>query len=419
MDWTVYWFMLPVCIAVASIAMFSGMSGAAMLIPVFLIGFPLLGVPALTTVAAIGTSLLLETSGFGTVFYRYLKLRLIDAATAWRLIAITLPLGAIGAIASAQAPEQALRLGYGAAMIGLAALLSREVREHAPRSAPAAAAIALARTTGSHPCGPIPGAALAGPDEPPHLRCPRGVPRRITTASGQSYHYCAHGLRGQQLLSGIGAFVAGLISTGVGEATLPGLIRRSRFPAPVAAATSTVVVAGTVVGAALTHMTQLAADGGFTAIPWNLIVWAVPGAILGAVVGTGLQGKISSRATRWFFTALFFAIGATFLLAFTVFAHRSGNAAILVGARVRIPVRPAVACPVAAATSAAVRTALRRISASSPLAGRHFPRVRPGKGAQNMCRSPSSVRGPAGQLPAGTAGVQPVSLPYTRLHRVG
>ncbi len=42
--------------------MFSGISGAAMLIPVFLIAFPLLGVPQLTTVEAIGTSLLLETS---------------------------------------------------------------------------------------------------------------------------------------------------------------------------------------------------------------------------------------------------------------------------------------------------------------------------------------------------------------------
>ena len=41
MDWTVYWFMFPVCIGVASVAMFSGISGAAFLTPIFLIGFPL------------------------------------------------------------------------------------------------------------------------------------------------------------------------------------------------------------------------------------------------------------------------------------------------------------------------------------------------------------------------------------------
>ncbi len=29
LDWTVYWFMLPICIVIASVAMFSGISGAA------------------------------------------------------------------------------------------------------------------------------------------------------------------------------------------------------------------------------------------------------------------------------------------------------------------------------------------------------------------------------------------------------
>ncbi|MBW3591718.1 MAG: hypothetical protein KY393_07720 [Actinobacteria bacterium] len=78
MDWTVYWFMLRVCLVVAGVAMFSGISGAALLTPVFLIGFPSMGVPRLTTVAAIGTSLLLETSGFGAGVYRYLKIRLVE-----------------------------------------------------------------------------------------------------------------------------------------------------------------------------------------------------------------------------------------------------------------------------------------------------------------------------------------------------
>jgi uncharacterized membrane protein YfcA len=46
-------------------------------------------------------------------------------------------------------------------------------------------------------------------------------------------------------------------------------------------------------------------------------VWAVPGALIGATIGTWLQGRIDARATKVFFTALFLAIGATFLLAFT------------------------------------------------------------------------------------------------------
>jgi hypothetical protein len=44
--------------------MFSGISGAALLTPFFVLGFPVMGVPTLTLVQAIGTSLFLETSGF-------------------------------------------------------------------------------------------------------------------------------------------------------------------------------------------------------------------------------------------------------------------------------------------------------------------------------------------------------------------
>ena len=324
MDWTVYWFMLPVCIAIAGVAMFSGISGAAMLIPVFLIGFPLFDVPPLTTVEAIGTSLLLETSGFGTGLYRYFRMRLVDSATARRLIALTLPLGMLGALASAQAPVQALRLGYGVAMVGLALLLMREAQPSETDAIAATTNVGTPRLAGEPDCGAAPGAAFTPSGDKAHPPCPMGTARQVTAADGTTYVYCAHGLRGQQLRSGIGAFFAGLISTGVGEATLPGLVRRSRFPIAVAAATSTVVVAGTVVGAALTHMAQLAADGGFAAIPWNLIVWAVPGAVLGAVLGTGLQGKVSPRVTRWFFSGLFFTIGVTFLLAFTVFKSTFG-----------------------------------------------------------------------------------------------
>jgi uncharacterized protein len=305
MDWTVYWFMLPVCITVASVAMFSGISGAAMLTPIFLIGFPLLGVPRLSTVAAIGTSLFLETSGFGTGLYRYLRMRLVDLKTAKALILITLPLGALGAIAARHVPAEALRIGYGVSMLALAGLL---LRDH----------------PGSKAARDEPAPAVVSESDLSHPPCGYGEEREIQAANGKRYRYCAHGLRLQRVLSGVGAFFAGLISTGVGEATLPGLVQRSRFPVAVAAATSTVIVAGTVAGAATTHLVQLAMEGGLDAIPWNLLVWAVPGAIIGAFIGTRLQGRVSERAARLFFAGLFAAIGASFLLAFTVFLHLFG-----------------------------------------------------------------------------------------------
>ncbi len=287
MDWTVYWFMLPVCVVIAGLAMFSGISGAAMLTPFFLIGFPLLGVPTLTTVAAIGTSLFLETSGFGSGVYGYLRRGLVDWKLAGSLIAVSFPAGALGAVLARNVPAQSLRIGYGAAMLGLAWLLLKHesLEEH------------------EDPCEGMHG----------------GTERQIIAAGGAEYRYCIHGMGLSRLFSGIGGGLAGLISTGIGEATLPNLVRRVRLPVPVAAATSTVVVAGTVVGAALTHLIQLAAEGGLDAIPWNLIVWAVPGSLIGAQIGTALQGRLDEALTRRFFAALFAAIGLTFFVAFTVF----------------------------------------------------------------------------------------------------
>lgn len=69
---------------------------------------------------------------------------------------------------------------------------------------------------------------------------------------------------------------------------------------------------------------QLDIEGGLSAILWNLIVWAVPGAIIGAFIDTRLQGRISERASCRFFSGLFAAIGIAFLLDFTVFVARFG-----------------------------------------------------------------------------------------------
>jgi len=312
MDWTVYWFMFPVCIAVASAAMFSGISGAALLTPTFLIGYPLFGVPRLTTVAAIGTSLFLETSGFGTGLFRYLRARLVDVETARSLVLLALPFGVLGSILGSHVPADALRIGYGIAMLALAyVLLQDDHKGKRPFDEP---------TVG--PGSPEPAPVIVCDSEQAHQHCRDGSHRQLRAANGKVYDFCAHDLRLQQAISGAGALVAGMISTGVGEATLPPLVRRSKFPVPVAAATSTVVVAGTVAGAAVTHFVELVQTGGLSAIPWNLLVYAVPGAVVGAFIGTRLQGRVSEKAARLFFAGLFAAIGLAFLLAFTVFRHR-------------------------------------------------------------------------------------------------
>lgn len=64
MDWTVYWFQAPACFVFASAAMFSGITGAGLMLPWFLLAFPLLGVPTISIHEAIVSALFLETAAF-------------------------------------------------------------------------------------------------------------------------------------------------------------------------------------------------------------------------------------------------------------------------------------------------------------------------------------------------------------------
>jgi uncharacterized membrane protein YfcA len=58
-------------------------------------------------------SLFLETSGFGTGVYRYLRRGLVDTRTVKRLVAVTVP-AAIGASVLARwVPSRGLQVGYG------------------------------------------------------------------------------------------------------------------------------------------------------------------------------------------------------------------------------------------------------------------------------------------------------------------
>lgn len=244
MDWTVYWFMLPACIVIAGTATFSGISGAALMTPMFLLAFPLLHVPLMTTVQAIGAALFLETAGFGAGVYHYLRMRLVDTPSARSLIAVTGPSAIVGALLAHQAPATLLRIVYGVAMLGVAWMLGRGSDTPARRPQVACPCIVCESECSSK-------------DE----HCPPGRQRHLEAADGKDYDWCAHFEKGQRIVSGIGAFLAGLISTGVGEATLPALVRKGRVPVPVAAATSTFVVAGTVVAASLAHGVLLGLQG--------------------------------------------------------------------------------------------------------------------------------------------------------------
>ena len=102
--------------------------------------------------------------------------------------------------------------------------------------------------------------------------------------------------------------LTGVVSVGIGEVLVPQFAKRRGIPVPVAAATSVLVVTFVFLAASLTHVWRLAGLEG-DAIPWNLLVYTVPGVIIGAQIGPRLQGRIGEERMVWVIGLFFVFIG--------------------------------------------------------------------------------------------------------------
>ncbi len=248
MDFTLYWFMFPVSIGVATCAMLSGIGGAALFTPIFVLLFPLLGPEYVlaSTFAAISTALLTQTFGFISGFIGYYRRRMIDFDLALRFIKISAPVAVLGALVAHRVHDALLIAAYAMLVFVLAIgmLFLRKRSTVRPNY------------------------------DGPHRR--PDIPVRDFA------------------LTGVGAFLTGMVSVGIGEVIVSRLTRRG-VPVGTAAATSVAIVMFTILLATATLVTQLVRDGGIQAIPWNLICYEVPGVAIGGQIGPRLQGLVPQR----------------------------------------------------------------------------------------------------------------------------
>ena len=281
MDFTLYWFMFPVSILVATTAMLSGIGGAALFTPIFLIIFPLLGPEYViaTPVAAIGVALLTETFGFSSGFVGYFRKRLIDFRSALPFIAVSIPVAIAGAFMTHLLDPAVIKAAYGTLMLFLAVVM---YRHHAPVE---------------HEIELLDGNGRS-----------REM-REVRARDGSVYRFRKprHG-RGA-IATGIGAFLTGLLSVGIGEVVMPQLAKRNGVPIPVAAATSVFIVIVTIAMASFTQIATLVRAGGVAAVPWHLVAYTVPAVIIGGQIGPWLQGKVSQRRMEQAIGILFAVIG--------------------------------------------------------------------------------------------------------------
>ena len=287
LDWSLYWFMFPIAILVATTAMLSGIGGAAMFAPIFMIIFPILGpeYPFDNIAAAIGVALLTEVFGFSSGFIGYYRKQLIDYKSAIPFILIGVPIGIFGALllTTFKEFEESLRGSYGLLMLILSVFLIRQTKTSK---------------------GPKVGDDTHGPED----KIDRPI-RSITGRDGITYTFFKPQQGIGSIATGVGGFLTGLLGVGIGEVVMPQLAKRNKVPIPVAAATSVFVVIVVVAAASFTQISSLVAQGGLKAVPWNVVIYTIPAVIIGGQIGPRLQGKISQHTMEVSIGFLFLIIG--------------------------------------------------------------------------------------------------------------
>lgn len=278
--------MFPIAMCVATMAMLSGIGGAALFIPIFVIIFPLLGEEYVlkTTAAAIGTALMTEVFGFSSGFIGYYRKRLIDFKSAIPFLCVSVPVAIFGALMFGVLQEQELLLKGAYALLML--ILCPIILRHTP-----------------------PRDMLSDSADNDAVNANAEI-REITGKDGQSYKFRKpkQGIIGGFFTS-VGSFLTGFLGVGVGEVILPQLVKRNHIPVAVAAATSVFTVIVTIASASFTQIAALIDAGGLDAVPWNLVCYTIPAVIIGGQIGPLLQGRIAQRKLEKAIAILFGIIG--------------------------------------------------------------------------------------------------------------
>ena len=109
-----FWYMLPIGIVIATIAMGSGVGGATFFSPLFILGL------GLSPELAVGSGLIVEVFGFGSGVYAYVRRQLIDYRVGSMLLSATVPAAIIGVLVAHYADADILKLIFGMGLFVIA-----------------------------------------------------------------------------------------------------------------------------------------------------------------------------------------------------------------------------------------------------------------------------------------------------------
>ena len=256
-----FWYMLPIGIGIATIAMASGVGGATFFSPLFILG---LGLPA---DLAVGSGLVVEVFGFGSGVYAYVRRKLIDYRVGGMLLSATVPAAVAGVVVAHYVSADLLKvvLGMGLFAVAISFLRAPDEETEAQLDTLAHESADTAETC-------------------------------LVTAEGEEICYTVCNTTEGRLISGIGGLFVGMVSSGLGELNGYFLLQRCRVPSSVSVATSVFVVAITALIASAGHVYGVAQGGlpGLTTMG-NLLLFTVPGVVLGAQLGPEVAKRVPDR----------------------------------------------------------------------------------------------------------------------------
>lgn len=273
-----YWFMFPASILVSTLAMASGVEGATFFSPLFILAL------RLSPEVAIGTALITEVFGFASGLFAYTRKKLIDFRLGLNLLVVTIPLAIIGTVIAGIIDSVYLMiiLGVGLFVVALSFLRQPEHKD----------VVLMDRQIVDEYGG-------------------KNAQTVLVTAEGEEIRYTVCNRTEGRILSGIGALFMGMVSTGLGEMNGYFLLQRCRVPSKVSVATSVFVVAVTALVASTGHFIQFVKNGGgVLETVLNLIIFTVPGVIIGGQIGSKISSKIPQRALEVGLAILFIIVAA-------------------------------------------------------------------------------------------------------------
>ncbi len=274
------WFMFPIAIVIATIAMSSGISGAIFFTPIFLLGL------GLSPEVAIGAGLITVVFGFTSGLVAYLRRKLVDFKLAGSMLMFSIPMAVVGVVTSNYVNPNILKAVLG---MGLFAVAYSLLRSPALEN-------------------------VEGTDQQIENENNAGSMRSLTSADGEQFCYTIRNKWMGAVVATVGGFFTGMISTGLGELNSYYLLQRCKVPGKVAVATSVFTVAFTAMAAATGHLINFASGGGETlGTVFGLVVFTAPGVVIGGQLGPYIATKISQHALKKSLAVLFILVASLML----------------------------------------------------------------------------------------------------------